>query len=153
MQITRSKQYKAAWIYQITSYKKPGHVLSGTLKALIIKFHLPAAAVAIAFILYVWGLAPALNVTLALVLMLFSTIVVAQWLVTKFPFSQPIDREEQKGRAFKNMLYLLVPAALGYGQYLISDYTLVIEALTILFTIGTWLLFRDYKNLGWDDLG
>lgn len=153
MQITRSKQYKAAWIYQITSYKKPGHVLSGTLKALIIKFHLPAITVAIAFILYVWGLAPALNIALAITLMLFSTVFIAHWLVNKFPFSQPIDREEQKGRAFKNMLYLLVPAALGYGQYLISDYTLIIGTLTILFAIGTWLLFREYKNLGWDDLG
>lgn len=152
MQVTRSKQYKAAWIYQITSYQKPGHVLSGTLKALIVKFHLPAAVVAMAFILYVWGLDPMLNILLALALMLFSTVFLAQWLVNKFPFSQPIDREEQKGRAFKNILYLLIPAGLGYGQYLISDYTLVVSALTILFGIGTWLLFRQYKNLGWDRL-
>jgi len=152
MRITRSKKYQAAWIYQITSYKKPGHILSGTLKALIIKFHLPAIVLALAFIFYVWGLAPFMNILLATILMLFSTVFLAHWLVKKFPFSQPVNREEQKGKAFKNMLYLLAPAGLGYGQYFISEYTAIVGLLSLIFALATYFLFRHYKNLEWSKL-
>jgi len=150
--ITRAKNYQAAWFYEITPYENPGQVLSGMLKSLLIKYHFSGAVIATIFVLFVWGPGIYLNIFMALVMVLMSTIFVALLQVTAFPFSQPASIEQQKGRVFYNLLFLLLPVGLGYFQYAISGYQTLVLILTLLGALGTWLMFRLYRRLGWEDI-
>ncbi|MEO7767917.1 MAG: hypothetical protein ABIS01_10840, partial [Ferruginibacter sp.] len=48
--------FAASWIYQSTPLVKPGELISGTLKALLLKFFVPVYMVLCAFAFYIWGL-------------------------------------------------------------------------------------------------
>jgi len=150
--VTRSEKFKAAWFYQISPTEKPGLVLSGMIKAIVAKYLLPSAIVAVIFILWIWGIGKWLNIIFALISVLLITVIMALIRARKFPFSVPADLNQQKGQRFMNIFLILIPLGLGYFQSYIAGYTLVIIILSVIYLAITWALFRTYINMNWSEL-
>lgn len=148
----RSKKYQAAWFYQITPSKNPGHVLAGMVKAVFIKYVLPATLVATAFVLWIWGFSKWLNIVFALINIVLITLAMALIDARKFPFSTPAGNSENKGNSFLKIGLMLVPVALGFFQSFISSYPRVLIGLSILYLIIIGALYRVYRNISWDEL-
>ncbi|MFN3487787.1 MAG: hypothetical protein ACK4YV_01565, partial [Emticicia sp.] len=54
-QISQSEDFKAAWLYQLAPISKPGEILSGSLRAVIVKFLLPIIIFLSLVLSIIWG--------------------------------------------------------------------------------------------------
>ncbi len=152
MQVTFSDKYQAAWFYQMSSTEKPGVILVGMIKSILVKYLLPAVIIALIFIFWIWGTGKWLNIIFALINLLLITIVIALIKGRKFPFSEKIDPNQQRGKRFLNIFLILIPLGLGFFQSFIAGYTMVLIILCIIYAAITWALFRIYKNISWSEL-
>jgi len=148
-QLGISDNYRAAWVYGSAPIKTPGDVLSGSLKALIVKLLLPFYALLSTYILYRYGLDKISDVLLAfsnsLVMLLCTAL-----LSTRFmPFSVEPDALKQNNTA-RGLLTSLTLGIIGLSHY----------GLTIL-PYGTWIalpfsvalflvLLQQYKKTDWN---
>lgn len=152
MQITYSDNYRAAWFYQMSSTQKPGLILSGMIKSLVVKYMLPSALVSLVFIFWVWGADVWLNVIFALINIPLITIVIALIKARKFPFSEETNLNREGGKRFLNIFLILIPMGLGFFQSVIAQYTYLLIILSVVYAAITWALFRVYQNISWNEL-
>ncbi|GAB3798171.1 hypothetical protein GCM10028819_18660 [Spirosoma humi] len=147
-QLGISDNYRASWVYGSAPIKTPGDVLSGSLKALIVKLLIPFYALLSAYILYRYGLDKISDVLLAFsnsLIMLLCTALLA----TRFmPFSVEPDALKQNNTA-RGLFTSLILGIIGLSHY----------GLTIL-PYGTWIalpfsvalfliLLQQYKKTDW----
>jgi hypothetical protein len=136
----------------MSSTPKPGLVLSGMIKSIGVKYLLPSTIVALIFIFWIWSPGKWLNVIFALINILLITVIVALIKGRKFPFSEQVNLNQQRGKRFLNIFLILIPLGLGFFQSFIAQYTYLIIGLSIVYAIITWALFRVYKNISWSQL-
>ncbi|AUD03043.1 hypothetical protein [Spirosoma pollinicola] len=148
-QLGISDNYRASWIYGSAPIKTPGDVLSGSMKALIIKLLLPFYCLLACYILYRYGLDKISDVLLAfsnsLVMLLCTSLLSIRFM----PFSVAPDALKQNNTA-RGLLTSLILAVVGFSHY----------GLTILpygtwvalpFSIITfWILLRQYQKTTWE---
>ncbi len=147
--IIYSDKYKAGWWYFTTPLQKPGLILSGALKAALVKFYMPIALFisGVMFIL----LQPVyyLNVLLAISNQLFLTALFVLIGVRHFPFSQVQGNNEKGGTFLRAMLMLVITGLLGFIQYYYVENRWVMMALLIVILTGFWLLVRQVQQTSW----
>jgi hypothetical protein len=54
-QISQSEDFKAAWLYELAPINKPGEILSGSLRAIMVKFLLPITILLSLVLSIIWG--------------------------------------------------------------------------------------------------
>ena len=57
MLIAFNENFAASWIYLASPLQKPGNIISGALKSLLVKFFAPIYLLLFAFSIYIWGVA------------------------------------------------------------------------------------------------
>lgn len=148
-QLGISDNYRAAWVYGSAPIETPGDVLSGSLKALIVKLLLPFYTLISGYILYRYGLDKISDVLLAFsnsLVMLLSTSLLS---IRFMPFSVEPDALKQNNTA-RGLLTSLILGIVGFSHY----------GLTIL-PYGTWIalpfsvalfliLLHQYKKTAWN---
>ncbi|AKD57833.1 hypothetical protein [Spirosoma radiotolerans] len=150
-QLGISDNYRAAWVYGSTPIRLPGDVLSGSLKALIIKLLLPFYALLSGYILYRYGLDKISDVLLAFSNSLVMLLCTALLSIRFMPFSVAPDTLKQNNTA-RGLLTSLVLGIVGFSHY----------GLTIL-PYGTWIalpfsvalflvLLQQYKKTTWGSI-
>ena len=147
-----SENFKAAWIYRALPIREPGEVLSGALKAMIVKFLMPVYLLLSIGILAIWGLAKLDDLILGLVNNLFFSILVA-WIYAKsLPFSRKPLVADTSGRSVRTFLSMLVFAAVGFGHYLIINHQWAIWTAVVVISIANLFLFNRYRKLTWKQI-
>ena len=136
-QLGVSDSYRAAWIYGSAPIETPGNVLSGALKALIIKLLLPFYALLSSYILYRYGLDKLSDVLLAFSNSLVMLLCTALLSVRFMPFSVAPDALKQNNTA-RGLLTSLILGIIGLSHY----------GLTIL-PYGTWIALPFSAALFW----
>lgn len=147
-----SDDYKAAWIYEAFPVEKPGDVLAGGLKSVLVKLFLPFYIVMGAIVILIWGTDKLPDILLAFFNILLFVSLVSRLTIFVFPFSEERIVQESGKRFFKNILSFLIAGIVGALHFLMN-YT-KIEVLWALpfVAIAMVLIFRSYRMLSWETL-
>jgi len=116
-QIRSSDLFPAAWIYRALPIAKPGEILKGAMKAVMMKFGGSFFLLASIVTLFIWGPAVIDDIVLASVNMMIITYTLSLTVKNDLPFAKPyaVGREAQQG--IKGILFLIFPVCLGFAHY------------------------------------
>lgn len=152
MFISYYEHFQASWVYQSTPVAKPGLLLSGALKAILVKFFLPIYVVFLAFALWVWGVAVLDDFALGFfsnvaIFMLIANIG-DKWL----PFSRQQNAKQQVGRFVQMLIQMLVIAALVGLHVLVIKVDWLIYGLIPMVVAGCYFLVKRIQTLKWSQI-
>jgi ABC-2 type transport system permease protein len=147
-EIAFSDKYKAAWMFYLPPIEHPGQLLSGSLKAIIVRFYLVIVFLFV-FISMVFDKSPGIpNLFLAITnqLLLFYSFVAIR---NKYiPFSY---KEDRSNMFLKNILLLFLSALVGIVHYFIFANSIVIAIAIFVSLTSIYFISKYIKNLGWHD--
>lgn len=150
--LTISDQYKAAWVYYSAPLEKPGNVMIGAFKAILIKYFLPFFGAVSIFVIAVWGPAAILDVILAFTNVTLFAACIMRVGFKRLPFSVMDQMQTGGNRTVRVLVSLVIPSSLGFGHYL----ALHLWWLKLLFlglsAILLWLVADSYANTDWANM-
>jgi ABC-2 type transport system permease protein len=147
--LTTSDQYKAAWVYYATPVEKPGRIMMGALKALLVKYFLPFFIVLSAFVLYVWGVSAIWDIILAMVNVTLFVSCMARISYRHLPFSVMEQAKQGGSRILKSFITMIIPTMLGFGHYFTVHMLWLKLIFLVLSAILLWLVWDSYANTSW----
>lgn len=151
--ITQSNKYKAAWIYYVSPISRPGQLMSGVLKACLIKYVLPFNILFICICIPLFGLSAINDLLLSAAVGGIESILIMLFLVKNYPFSKA---SQSNSKALVNLFILGFLGLLGYLHQVIFRHELLIWGLTaagwtLFFIMLKYLKKEDWKSLAYDD--
>jgi ABC-2 type transport system permease protein len=152
-QLAYSEKYKAGWLFFISPIETPGTIISGALKSALAYFYTPILLVfAILGVLFVGpGILP--NLVLGCFNILAICSLIAYFNLREFPFSVSASNASKGRTMIRSMITLIVPAAFGFFQWIIFDYTWIVMIFAALAIIATWMVLDSIKKMSWTKLG
>jgi hypothetical protein len=149
--ISTSDHYLAAWIYRALPIKKPGEVLSGALKSIIVKNSVPYVLVCI-FSLAIWGAQVIDDIVFAFLNIVSACVLLALVSERSLPFSRKqmvmdtnFSRKIIPGLMVISLFFTL---ALVHAFLLRSDHWAMKGGIIVLSVLSV-SMFRIYKNTPW----
>lgn len=150
--IVYSDKFKAAWVYYASPVKTPGEILSGALKALLVKYFLPFYFAVSIFALYVWGMQIVIDLLLGLINISVFCYLLAFVYLKKMPFSMELNIQRSTGNTMKGIIIMLAPLVIGSLHYFASNFFLLTIVFTFLSSILLWMISSKYRELSWERL-
>ena len=151
-QLAQSDKFKASWLYFIVPLQKPGLVISGALKAVLLRFYVPVATLITIGALYVIGWSVLPNLVLGICNELLITALIVYGNNKVFPFSIQQNNNTRGGMFIKNMLLLAVSGIIGIGHYLVYNIMGAVLLFIALSALATWLLLSSIKDTSWHQI-
>lgn len=151
LQIGISDNYKAAWIFESSPMSRPGLLLAGGLKALVVKLMIPYFALLASYVLYLRGMTALPDIFLAFVNSLVMLLVTALISKRHLPFSmaQDVVRNSTTSRSFLSMFIISLIGAAHWGLTYVPYGRWI--ALPIMAGVA-FFLFRSYRATQWPDV-
>jgi hypothetical protein len=120
LQIRLSDQFQAAWIYHSLPIARPGEIIRGGIKAMMVKFGGLIFVLLSVLTLIIWGWRVVDDICLASLNMVAMSYAIALAVKNDLPFAKAygVAREAQKGIA--GYLLLLIPAMLGAFHFVLT---------------------------------
>ncbi len=150
--IAFNENFAASWVYLSRPLKKPGSLISGALKTLLVRFLVPIVILLFAFSYYVWGY----KIIDDFILGIFNNVLIFLLLShigkSYLPFSMQPNLKKQTGKFVKAILQMLVIAALVGLHYLALKIWWLVATLIPLSAIGCYYLFRIIQNYSWQKI-
>ncbi|MGH2643372.1 MAG: hypothetical protein ACRDE2_05455, partial [Chitinophagaceae bacterium] len=150
--IKSSDKFKAAWIYYISPTQKPGILIRGVMKMLIIKYIFLIYAVVAIAALFFRGVSFIPNLLLGLANLIFIGLLLGLYYLKTFPFSEPWSINQSSGRMMKSFFLMIIAGVFGVVHYFVMQYTLVVVILALLVAAADWLLLDKFGNISWEKL-
>jgi hypothetical protein len=119
-QIVFTDTPEAGWIYRALPITQPGHLMSGALKAMLVKFFLPSYLLLFTPALFIWGFKIIHLVIIACLMTITLSILGTYWQKPGLPFSQPREMVQKGGQFARLMLFLTIIGVITGIIYLIS---------------------------------
>jgi hypothetical protein len=149
IQLRFSDNPQSAWIYTALPIRVPGEVLAAAIKALMVRFVLPAFILLAGGTLAIWGPAVWDDITLAACTTLLMCMAQALLMGRFFPFSQPFAVADASGRMSKSLLLILIPAGLGGLHYALTFSPPMVPLAIPVALILSLLMYRAYARTPW----
>lgn len=150
MQLQYSEKYKAGWIFRIAPVERPGVVLSGAIKSIMVSFYLPIVLLVTVAAIALLGIKSLPNVVLGAYNVISICTIISFISLRSLPFSQP-QNAVSKGQTFiQGLLILAVPGLFGFIHWWISDYLWVVAIFILITALIPWLVFDEIKKLNWE---
>ncbi|WP_080238038.1 hypothetical protein [Spirosoma rigui] len=150
-QLSVSDSYRASWVYGSAPIREPGDVLSGALKALIIKLLMPFYALLAGYILFRYGTDKTPDVILAFFNSLIMLISAALLSKRHMPFSVEQDALKQNNTA-RGLLVGLVLGIVGTSHYGLTLIPYGVSGAIPVSIVLFWILFRQYRQTNWTQI-
>jgi hypothetical protein len=144
-----SDEFKAAWIYLAAPLERPGIILLGTFKAIVVGFLLPFFLIVCLPVLYIWKWAalPAIIISLVVSMLVIAVVLIAN--EKHLPLSLQPSARNQSGNMVRGIMALILLALVGYGHYLVTRLGCW-QWLAVPVAGGfTIFLLRKYARLRW----
>jgi hypothetical protein len=142
---------EAGWIYRALPITQPGHLMSGALKAMIIRFFLPSYLLLFTPALFVWGFKIVPVVMIGCLLTV--TLAIIQMYLQKpgLPFTQPREMVAKGSQFLIMMLIFVIMGAITGVVFLISLlpvwWTIPIALIIIVINAYAWRKMRQNYGL------
>ncbi|MBC3785421.1 hypothetical protein [Spirosoma utsteinense] len=150
-QLGLSDNYRAAWVYGSAPIREPGDVLSGSLKALIIKLLTPFYILLAGYILFRYGTDKTPDVILAFFNSLIMLISAALLSTRHMPFSVEQDAVKQNNTA-RGLVVGLVLGVVGFSHYGLTLIPYGVICAVPVSAVMFWVLFRQYRRTSWTQI-
>ncbi|GAB3501063.1 hypothetical protein GCM10027341_27330 [Spirosoma knui] len=150
-QLSVSDNYRASWIYGSAPIREPGDVLSGSLKAIILKLLTPFYVMLAGYILYRYGVDKIADVLLGYSNSLVMLIGAALLSTRHMPFSVAQDALKQNNTA-RGLMVSVVLGVVGFSHYGLTYLPYGVWAAIPLSIALFWLLFRLYRQTSWTQI-
>ncbi len=151
-----SDRYKAAWIFFAAPTKVPGEVLSGAIKAMLVKYFIPFYLAVSALAIYIWGSSVIMDLVLGLVNVILFGYIMGFIYLKRMPFSAPATVDAGSGRFFRGMVILAVPGTIGFGHYAIRHWLPATSPVMWIFLVLSlalvWMVYSKYREMPWEKL-
>jgi len=112
-----SDQFDASWIFHTLPFDKPGRIMKGALKAVLVKYGGTTFVVLALPVLLIWGPHTLDDIVLSFLNMILTSLIIAVTMVQDLPFSKKyvVARDAQRGIA--GLLLSVLPAGAGAVHY------------------------------------
>jgi ABC-2 type transport system permease protein len=151
-----SDKYKAAWVFFASPTKTPGEVLSGAIKAMLVKYFIPFYLAVSALALYIWGPVVIMDLVLGLVNVILFGYIMGFIYLKKLPFSAPVSVDAGSGRFVRGMVILLVPGTIGVAHWAIRHWlpasSPVMWIFLLLSAALVWMVYSKYREMPWEKI-
>ena len=144
--------YQAAWVYQSSPVISPGHLVSGSLKAVFTKFFLPVFLLMFIFSFAIWHISIVDDFFFGLLVDLNCFLIMALLSKHYLPFSVQPNVQRQTGRFLFAFLQLLIVGFLIGLHYLAIIYPLGFFILIPLAGLSGYFLLKQIQNLSWQKI-
>jgi ABC-2 type transport system permease protein len=151
-QMSYSEKFKASWMYFVTPIQAPGKIIAGSLKAAIIKFYFPIVLIISAVGIIFTGPAFIPNLVLGICNQCLIAGVMVYLGYRDLPFSLHQNQSKKSGSFIRGIFIMIVIGAIGFGHYLVSNFTLVVIIFALMSIIASWLMMDALKKTGWEKL-
>lgn len=135
-QIRYTDTPEAGWVYRALPLTTPGHILSGAVKAMLIKFFVPMFSILTVTVVIIWGIHLLPLMLLGATLIITSTLITLKVQNTPLPFTETREMQ-QKGsnflKAMFGMLSMVIVVGLVYLVSLLPVWSACLLAIPVLF--------------------
>jgi ABC-2 type transport system permease protein len=135
---------EAAWIYRVLPIQSPGHILSGAIKAMLVKFFIPMYVILTTVVTLIWGFDVLPQMFLGGILTVTSTLITLNLQNTSLPFTQAREMQQKGSNFLKVMLGMLI---MGFivGIVFLSTF-LPVWCIWLLSALGIYINTFIYKE-------
>jgi ABC-2 type transport system permease protein len=144
-----NEHFSAAWVYHSSPVPRPGEIISGAAKTILVKFFLPVYLVMCAMALGIWGFPVADDLAFGLFSNLVCFLLFVNLTDHCLPFSRQPNVRQQSGRFAKTIVQLLLVAVLVGLHYLLIGRPVLLLALIPVLAGTAFFLTRRIQALPW----
>jgi hypothetical protein len=148
-QLAYSEKFKAAWFYFTAPLKAPGLLISGAVKAVMLKYYIPIIGLLAAPAVYLVGLTVIPHLLLGLSNLLLICFLMAYLNDKYLPFSASQTIATKNGAFIRSIFTLIIPGIFGIIHYFLYDFSWVICMLAFLSVSAAWLVISSIKKTSW----
>ncbi len=150
--IAFNENFSASWIYLSRPLYKPGTLITGALKTLLVKYLLPIFIPLLAFALYIWGYTIIDDFMFGFISNVFLLLVLTHINKSYLPFSMQPNMTQQTGKFVLVILNFVLMGILILLHYFATKIWWLPLALIPLPLVGSYFLFRTIQNYGWQKI-
>jgi hypothetical protein len=150
-QIRYTDTPEAGWVYKVLPVKSPGHILSGAVKAMLVKYFVPVYSLLTIVAVFIWGMHIIALMLLGAVLVVSSTLVVLALQNMSLPFTQPREMQQKGSNFLKIILGTAIMGALIGVVYLASFMPVWVPyAIAVLALACNAFVFKYIREMKFD---
>ena len=148
--ISQSERYKAAWVYHATPLRAPGELMTGVLKAVLVKFFYPYVCVLVAIGMPLMGVDIVNDALLATGVGSIEALLIMLFLTKAYPFSEPV--KQQGGRFIATFLLMGFVGLVGYVHYFFAaNEVLIWGAMAVVWAVF-FIMLTYFRKESWPSL-
>jgi hypothetical protein len=144
-----NENFQASWIFYSTPVDKPGELLTGSLKALLVKYFLPAYLIMFALALYIWHWAIIDDFFFGLCNNILCFFIIAALMPHYLPFSRQPSTQQQTGKVVVVLVQMIMIGALIGIHFVLIKFPLVFYAAIPLLIAGFIAILKNLQGLPW----
>jgi hypothetical protein len=151
-EIPYSDDFKASWIYFSSPLEKPGEILTGTLKAILIRFFIPGYALISLLVLIISGWTALDDIAFGLfnnILMVLAVVLISK---RSLPLSMAPNVRSQSGSFIRSLIMILLVGSLGLVHYLLAKNPLFLLSAIPVQALVIYFLYTLYRKTSWDQI-
>ncbi len=150
--IAFNENFAASWVYFSRPLQKPGSLISGALKSLLIKFMLPVVLVLFIFAYNVWGAKIIDDFVFGIFNNILIFLLLSHFSKSYLPFSMQPNLKQQTGKFIQVIIQMLVIGLLVALHYLALKIWWLVLLLIPISAISCYFLFRAVQNYSWQKI-
>jgi ABC-2 type transport system permease protein len=150
--IAFNENFSASWVYLSRPLYKPGNLITGALKTLLVKYLLPIFIPLFALALYIWGYKIIDDFIYGLLSNVFLFLILTHINKSYLPFSMQPNMSQQTGKFVLVILNFVLIAVLILLHYFATKIWWLPIALIPLPLTGCYFLLRTIQNYGWQKI-
>jgi hypothetical protein len=147
--VTFNENFQASWIYHSMPVEKPGQLIAGNLKALIVKFFVPVYIAFFILSLFIWGSDIIVDFILGFFNSLISLLIVTHLSQKFLPFSRQPNVKQQSGRFLQIIIQMVIIGLLVLIHYLLLSREFLMYGVVIASALSLWLLVKNLQDMPW----
>lgn len=152
MNVIYSDEPKSSWFFNSMPISKPGEILSGTIKAMLVKYVWPLYGTISAVIVYFWSVSALPDIIYAFASITLITSFVTVMQSKALPFSKERLSQDSGNNFVKGLLIMLSAAVIGLTHWGLTYLPYgVIIGLPIILGLQ-YLNFRYIKRIKWEQI-
>ncbi len=151
-QLPYSENFNASWLFHTSPLKNPGQIISGSIKATIVKFCLPIILLVMLISITVIGTQLIPNLLFGFVNTMLISSIIGRIMMNKLPFSSPRKNMSEGQNTARGFFMLFVFGACAIPHYFLFNFNWVIIIFTVVSSGGTYMVLQSIKNLSWSDI-
>jgi len=145
MYVAYSDRFRASWIFFITPLDKPGTIISGAAKYMVVIFIIPFVIPLTIIGIVLFGFPAFPNLILGAVNLLVIASFLTLLFFRKLPFTEDTETVSKGENLIHTLLFMVVLGIIGAAHWLLSGVPWVVYLWIVLSTIIVWLSWKKIK--------